>query len=139
MAETRKRDGRIPFHKQKRIGIEPHPGFMQRCVNDEDNRIQALLEGGYRKIYKSKGVRGGEKDAADASQMGEVACQPVGGGKMGYYMEIPIELWEKDQKDKLKASDEIMSQIGILNGIPKNAQRGRLTLESSNKTIKIEH
>jgi hypothetical protein len=140
MAEKKKRDGRKPFHKQKRIGLRnTDPDFHYHCFTDKDNRIPNAKDAGYEPVYETNGIRGGEKDAADTSQMGKIASQHVGNGEIGYYMRIPKDTWEQDQKEKQKENDRVMGQIGILEGISKKVQRGSFTLESPNKTIKIEH
>lgn len=139
MAEKRKRDGRVPLHKQKRIGVQVSPGFVGRLANDVDDRISKLQKAGYRMITRSNAVREGQKDAADASQLGNVASQSVGGGVTGYYMEIPEKHYREDQIAKQKENDRVMGEIGILDTIPKKARRGKLTLDSPNKKIKIEH
>jgi len=139
MTEKRVRDGRIPFHEQKKIGADITPGFHGRLVTDKDGQIAALEKGGYRKVHRANAIRCGEKDASDASQLGEVACQPVGNGEVGYYMEIPLELYEADQKAKQKENDRVMRDIGALKGIDEKNQRGEFTMEGDGKTVKIKH
>jgi len=139
MTDKRIRDGRIPFHQQKKIGIDVTPGFVGRLVNDVGDKISALEKGGYRKIYRSNSIRSGEKDASDASQMGKIACQSVGNGVTGYYMEIPQKFYDQDQKSKQVENDKTMSDIGALKDMPEKVQRGEFNMEGSNTTIKIKH
>ena len=127
MPQKRKRDGRVPLHKQKRVGIEAAPGFKARLVNDEGDRIAAFEEAGYRKMNKP--IRQGQKDAADASQVGKIASQAVGGGVTGYYMEIPKDLYKQDQMEKQKENDETMRQIGHLKDVAPSAERGEVVID----------
>jgi len=103
------RRGRTPLHKQKRIGLKTEPGYYYRLVTDEGDRIPAFKKAGYELIEAES--REGAKDASYDSQIGKYARQSVGGGKYGYYMRIPKEQWQEDQKDKQKAIDVIEKQI----------------------------
>jgi len=101
---------RTPLHKQKRIGVKLDPAYYIRLVNDVDDNIDQFLEAGY--DYIDEEVREGERASQDEKQMGKRACQSVGNGIKAYYMRIPIEQYEADQKDKQKVNDRIMTQIG---------------------------
>ena len=128
MPEKRKRDGRVPLHKQNRIGIKPTKGFKPRLVNEQNGeRIAKFEKAGYRIMHKP--IKDGRKDAADASQFGSVARQPVGGGEYATYMEIPEELYKADQAEKQLENDRTMRQIGHLKNVPKSVQRGEVVIE----------
>lgn len=107
--QTRKRDGRIPLHKQKRIGIKKDDGFYYRLVNDVEDRISSYLKAGYELVEAE--ARNGARDAQDDSQMGKYASQQVGQGITAYYMKIPLEYWKEDQAEKQKRNDSVMDQI----------------------------
>jgi len=112
---------------QTRVGIESTPGFKDRLVNDVGERIENFKKAGYRIMEKP--IREGAKDAADASQAGKVSSQAVGGGITAYYMEIPEDLYNKDQMDKQKEPDRIMSQIGHLDKVKEDVRRGEVVIE----------
>jgi hypothetical protein len=115
--EAKKRDGRIPLHQQKKIGIEPEKSFIQRLVTDNGTRIDRFKKAGWEIV---------EKD-------GKVAKQDVGNGDTAYYMRIPKKYYHADQKEKQDKCDEVMDQIGhtqrgMLDGIPMNRRTGKVTI-----------
>lgn len=127
-------DGRVPLYKANRIGIDHEPGFHTHLITDRGERISSALKGGY--TFVGKSAKGGRLDAGDASQEGSVASQVVNPsiGEKGYYMKIPIEYYEEDQKGKQARADEIMAQIGfeqkgMLDAIPQSFRVGRVLMQ----------
>ena len=116
--EARKRDGRIPLHKQKKVGIEPKKGFVDRLVVDRGNtgkRLEDCRKAGWEVIPDKKPI-------------------DVGNGNKGYYMRIPKKYYDADQRDKQNRCDEVIDQIGntqrgMLDGIPMNRRTGQVTIK----------
>jgi hypothetical protein len=138
--EIKKRDGRIPLHKQKRIGIKTEPGMATRLVTDKDGRVSRFMQAGWTPMHKE--VLDGKTPSGKPSQEGNIAMQDVGGGDKAYYMQIPEKFYNQDQTEKQKRCDNIMEQIGIkqkgmLTGIPR---KQRYTNNEGTTTgVKVEH
>jgi hypothetical protein len=132
-ATTAKKVKRIPFRKQKRIGIEKKPGMTSRLVNDKGNRIDSFLKAGYT-LRENSSIRNGDKDAADASQFGNVASQIIDSqGNKGYYMDIPTELLEEDLKAKEKETLDLLKEMGMKNDLG-TMRRGKIKVTVANNT-----
>lgn len=116
---------RIPLRQQKKIGVEKKKGMHTRLVNDEGDRIVNFMKAGHN--FREDEVRMGEQSSGDASQFGKVACQPVGGGIMGYYMDIPEEYWEEDQAKKQAQLDAKDALLGAEKMDPKR-KRGNVKM-----------
>ena len=128
-----KRDGRVPLHKQNRIGIDKEPGYHYRLVTDRDNgeRIERFKRAGYEIVTGIDQPDG--KNAQDPSQMGTVTRKSVGRGDIAYYMRIPQELFDEDQRDKQKRNDQIMKQIkdGFTKDRPIKNMRGSVSYDET--------
>lgn len=120
--ERNVRTNRVPLKDQRAIGsVRAKPGYKIRLVNDTDDRIEKFKLAGYEHV-ESKDVKSDQR-SKDPSQPGSVACQEVGGGIKGYFMQIPEELYNEDQAAKLREVDEKMRRIE-LSAIPES-QRSR--------------
>jgi len=119
---------RVPLHKQKRIGIDKETDFYYRLVNDIDDRINSFKKAGY-EIVSGK-VRSGDKDAADAAQVGKIAAQQVGGGTEAYYMRIPLDIYNADQADKQSRIDRFEEDVH-LDTMKSSVQRGKIKIEAN--------
>jgi hypothetical protein len=130
---VRTRSGRIPLYKQKRVRIECEPGYYYRQIKDVDDRIERFKIAGY-EIVSAKVQKNG-RNAQDASQMGKVGAQSVGGGIVGYYMRLPQEWREDDRREKLVKTDRIMSQIkhGFSAERPIKNIRGNVSIDVTDK------
>lgn len=76
-------------------------GYQYRIVNDDNDRVQALLDAGY-EMVPSKEVKVGDKRVEQSSTEGSVTQVSVGGGRKGYVMRIKDEWFKEDQAAKQK-------------------------------------
>lgn len=115
--EAKKRDGRIPLHKQKKVGIEVEKGFVHRLVVDKGgngSRLERFEKGGWERVPNKQPI-------------------DVGNGDRGYYMRIPKKYYDADQKEKQEKCNYVMEQIGheqkgMLDSIPLNRRTGKVTI-----------
>jgi hypothetical protein len=122
---------RVPFRKQERIGVAKKPGIYTRLVNDVGNRIARFKKAGFT-LRENSEIRNGGKDAADASQFGNVACQNVDReGRMGYYMDIPEEMIREDIEYKEQETIDLLNEIGIKNEISNREGKIKITLSGN--------
>ena len=103
------RKSRVSIEKQNLISIDQEPGWHYRRFNDSAGRIESYKKHGY-EIVESK-FNDGIHRSKDASQMGSSAAQDVGGGMKAYYMRIPQEIYDEDQKRKQRKISEREEQI----------------------------
>lgn len=95
---------RIPIHQRNIMTTDQRDGYARRWVNDVDGRPEMFEDAGYAKVVKPTKV--GDPMAGAASQLDSVVRKPVGGGINAVLMEIPVELYEEDQRSKEHALKE---------------------------------
>lgn len=88
------------------------PNFVYRWVNDVGDRINLMKELGYEIVTDPNVTVGDRKveSTKDASG-GSPVIANVGGGIKAYYMRIPKEWYEEDQKAKAAKIDELEASI----------------------------
>ncbi len=121
---------RIPLYQQKTLDIQVEPGYHYRLVTDTGNRIERFIAAGYDFVNEECLPEG--RRAKDPHQFGAVACQSLGRGDIGYYMRIPLEIYEEDQKQKQHQLDENQKDIGIgalAGDIPTNRIHGNVIID----------
>ena len=118
-----KRSGRVPLHKQKKARIKKDPRFFYYCPSDN---LEGFLKAGFEFIDAK--TNEGVIDSQAISQQGKLASRHVGGGKIGYYMRIPIEQYNEDQLEKRKKNDAILKEIGILKDVPLERQSCKVSI-----------
>ena len=111
-AQIRKqRPNRVPVAESRnRLTVEGKidtVNFVQRWVNDTDDRIPRFVAGGY-EFVNNDGISVGDstvdyKTTTDTS----IVRKGVGGGKVAYLMQIPREFYDEDQAKKQTQVDEI--------------------------------
>lgn len=102
---------RIPLHSQRGEWIMRREGYYRRWVNDQGDRIDKFLRGGY--TFVSSEEMPEALRSKEPSERGDYARKAVGNGIIAYCMEIPQEWWEEDQKAKQKENDRLsISSIG---------------------------
>lgn len=108
---------RVPMHKQKAVGLKPRPGYTARFVVEKAGRIQKFLEAGYQ-IVKGQDRLDTDNRIQAAKGLGDqckVVCNwtnlKLGDSPTGVWMEIPTELYEQDQREKLAAVSEVEASI----------------------------
>jgi hypothetical protein len=105
MAEPKNRPSRTPLGRRNKLTFtKQDPNFVYRVVNDQDDRLQQALEGGY--SFVESNVEMGDKRAAEAGSIDKRVSKPVGQGVRGFLMRIPKELYKQDQKAKDNEVDE---------------------------------
>jgi hypothetical protein len=80
------------------------PGMVARWVDNDQDRIEALLEQGY-EVVRQK-VQVGDIGIDTGKQIGEAVTKRVGGGREQILLQIPEEWYKADQKAKQKIVDE---------------------------------
>lgn len=102
--ETANGAKRIPLHRQKRLAARHRPGYVPRYI-DED-KIESRLLAGYSFVSKKEDIN--DHELRDSSCMGSAICRSSGGKKQ-YLMEIPKEIWEEDQADKVRIQTDLIN------------------------------
>lgn len=120
-AETRTREQDAPVQSQARkervpLGVPraklktpQRPGYRRRWINDTPGRLQAAQEGGYT-FVDDPDLRVGEDGGGDKpdSRVSRIVGRAEGGKPLrAFLMEIPSELYKKDQASKQAALDEV--------------------------------
>lgn len=111
-APQRKLEGRaerIPLgvRKQKLLA-EIREGYVGRWVNDDGDRINQALQGGYTFVAKD-GVAASDDPGSRISRI--VGTKAGGGSLSAYLMEIPKEWYDADQLAKRQGIDATESLI----------------------------
>lgn len=103
---------RTPLHKQKSVGIKARPGFVARQVVEKPGRVEKFLEAGY-VFCEGQERLDTDKRIQTANGLGDVCRQVVNFHNLGVgeastavWMEIPIEYYEEDQREKLRRAQE---------------------------------
>ena len=76
------------------------PGMVGRWVDNDPDRVAALMEQGYEPVRHA--VQVGDTSIDNGSQLGATVTKRVGGGKEAILMQIPKEWFDADQKAKQK-------------------------------------
>jgi len=109
---ARKRPPRVKLGTRNVLRYPERPGYHRHVFNDVDDNILIKQQAGY-EIVQKKDLPSGDPRAGDATQMGMPVSKSVGGGVKGILMEIPIEWYEEDQKerqDKILEDENVMKQ-----------------------------
>lgn len=101
------------------------PDKVYRVVNDVDDRVALFKEMGWTVVDNDK-VTVGERKVTTDSKLGSVVSHSVGGGVKGVLMEIPKELFEEDQKAKLREIDE--DEAGIRGQSSQDGNYGKVEI-----------
>lgn len=101
---------RTPIHKQKRVGIKAKKGWSYRLVNDSPGRIQQFLEAGWEIEQDDSVLDTDERMQLSKGQTGKQASAIVNYAdnaktKVAYWMKIPTEIFEQDQREKDRLVD----------------------------------
>jgi hypothetical protein len=88
------------------------PNYEYRFVNDQNNRIQRFIHGGWEIVTEEMGdYEIGAPRVGVPSGEGSPIKVSVGGAVQAYLMRILKELYEADQKQKQEYVDELERQI----------------------------
>lgn len=97
------RPKRIPVFEANRNKITvsglDQVNFMNRWVNDTDDRLSAFLDGGWSFVDKH-GKEVGDGDVESTKGLGTALSRNMGRGVIAYLMRIPMNLWLEDQAKK---------------------------------------
>lgn len=107
---------RTPIHAQKATGIKTRPGYTARQIVEKPGRVQMFLDAGYTIIPADRLENDGRIQTARGK--GSVSREVVnkhrlapGDTPTAIWMEIPDELYEQDQQEKLRRAQEQENQI----------------------------
>jgi hypothetical protein len=94
---------RVPLGQHvAKLSYPPRPGYVRRWVSDSPGRIAQAFDGGWSHV----------NDPQTKKPVKRVVDESLGqGGRLGFIMEIPEELYEEDQKAKSDSLDVIDNQI----------------------------
>lgn len=111
-SRTQERPERTPMGRRDVLTVNHKlPGYVQRWINDVDNRLMQAYDAGWTHV---KGLDGkyeiGEKTVNSSSGTTSVVSKPVGKGVTAYLMAIPEKLFNEDQAAKQKEVDEREAQ-----------------------------
>jgi hypothetical protein len=105
------RQERVPLGVPRaKLKVPQRPGYKRRWINDDDKgRLQAALEGGYSHVVDPN-LRVGEDGGGSRtdSRVSRIVGRGEGSKPLrAYLMEIPSELYKRDQASKQSALDEV--------------------------------
>lgn len=96
---------RVPLGQHvAKLAYPPRPGFVRRWISDLPGRVDRALEAGWSHVKQGSNP---VKQVTDPN-MGQ-------GGRLGFIMEIPQDLYDEDQKAKSDSLDEVDN--AIYNGV----------------------
>lgn len=104
--ELTNRAKRTPVGTRNVLSAKGRPGFVQRWVNDVDDRLSIFQDAGYTFVLRED-ANTSDSRAQDPSQMGASVKKSVGNGVTAYLMEIPEDFYKEDQILKQQRNDEI--------------------------------
>lgn len=94
------RPQRTPVGTRNRISVSNQdPNFVYRVVNDLDDRVSQLENGGWEFVQSSE-TKVGDSRAEQATPLGSKASVSVGQGVKAYVMRIKKEWYLEDQQSK---------------------------------------
>ena len=100
---ARIRDKRKPFGEfMQKLARKPRPGYYRVWISDEPGRIQQAKNAGYVHV---------PAEATGKIEVHNINPHIPGAAQLGYLMEIPLEIWELDQKLKHKRADDTEAAI----------------------------
>lgn len=111
-----------------------------RWVNDIEDRIAKFLEGGYRFINQDGSISAGENTAGTASMVDSRVTKRVGRGVVAYLMALPRDLWEEDQKAKMREVDAMEAAIRRpgKGAVSEEVDYGNVSITSGTKDEKVD-
>lgn len=106
--EASARPRRSALSHRNRLAVRnKEPGYVYRIVNDDDDKINNLIERGYELCSKESVGAVGDKRVDNTSSMGSATYFSVGQGTKATVMRIRNEWYEEDKKMKEQAADDL--------------------------------
>ncbi len=102
---------RVPVAGGDVLKAEEHEGFHRHWIEDRDGAVERFAEGGYAPVFGDMDT-GGNRVGKDSSRPGSVVTRSAGNGAHLVLMEIPLNLYEADQR---RAQDKITDQEAEMN------------------------
>jgi len=135
----KQRPDRIPVAESRnRLTVEgkvDRVNFVQRWVNDVDDRIPRFKAAGY-EFVNNDGISVGD-DTVDYRSTTDTSIvrKGVGGGKVAYLMQIPREWYEEDQAKKQARVDEI--EDAMVQSVNADQSYGKVGIEGRDNKSKV--
>lgn len=124
------RTRRQPLTIRNRLAVRnQEEGYIYRVVNDQDNRVEELLDRGYEIVPQTKVVRGGDKRVDDASALGSNSSISLGRGDRGVVMRQRKDWNEEDQTIKHLRADAL--EKTMKNDVKQASDYGSFTMDTS--------
>jgi hypothetical protein len=113
--QTKETIAKAPSGRVKRTPIQGRnvltvtgkdPEYHYRIVNDDGDRVQMFIDGGY-EIESAVNINVGDKSVGKASSEGSKAQVSVGKGIKAFVMKIRKDWFDEDQATKQEAVDNL--------------------------------
>lgn len=98
----------VPVTLQKRYEIEDPDPTMHYHLTKTSN-VRRYIKGGYDVVEQK--THDQLRGTYAASQIGETATQDLGKGESGVWLQMPLEMWEAQQQEKLQKIRETEEMI----------------------------
>jgi hypothetical protein len=115
---------RVPLHEQRRdlLTVPPKEGYVRRIVNDSENgqRIERFKLAGWSIVEDPKTQVGAPEVVNRNVSLGSGVSIAVGSGQRAVLMEIPKDLYDKDQdakEQRLKLQERSMYEQNKKEGL----------------------
>lgn len=108
---------RIPLGgNNMKLTLPERQGYHRHWINDDGDRIERALRGGYQFIYKDAVSKVGTGPEPGHNDLGAVISKVVGrrddgSPKRAYAMEIKLEYYNEDQANKHRHVREMQAEI----------------------------
>lgn len=121
---------RTPMYQANVLSAVERPGFVRRIFNDEPGRVAMAERGGYQIVQGDafNHTISTQTETQDGSVCRRVVNKRPGAPSThGVLMEIPVELYEEDQKAKQAVRREKEEQINPEKQVQPGSHYGKLT------------
>jgi len=111
--------------RRQRLTLPERKGFHRHWFNDTPGRIDQAIEAGYTPIIDESSLDEEGRGTAVTARVGVAASGDV---LMAHAMEIPINFYDEDQREKQKPIDEFDAEL----------RRGTVDPERGNAAVTSE-
>lgn len=114
--ESKKFGKRTPLHQQRAIGIKERAGYVRRLVNELPGRIERFIEAGWQPVTGNDQADHDNRLQSGKEKLGSLYRPQVNRRSdaqctHAIWMEIPENLYNEDQADKMAEQDRKMEGL----------------------------
>ena len=104
VARDKTRPTRRKLTDRLKLDAPERPGYKSRWVADREGgqRVKAFQEAGWA-LRQDEDDQQADRSIAVPSQYGQVVARSMGGGEVGYLMDIPEEFYAEDRREQEEA------------------------------------